>query len=79
MIKKFLIRSRLADLLLHFAYDRVYATNEQRVAGSGTLNLVYYVAAELGLEEGDISGTWDVSHQLQIIWHKVLKNNQTLD
>jgi hypothetical protein len=57
-------------LLVHFAYDGVYATKEQRVAGGGSLNLVKFVAVELGLEEGDITGTWDVAHQLQIIWHK---------
>ena len=34
-----------------------------------------FVADELGLEEGDITGTWDVAHQLQIIWHRSLKKN----
>ena len=53
----------------------VYATNEQRVSGGGSLNLVNFVAEELGLEPGDISGTWDVSHQLQLIWQHVLKDN----
>lgn len=48
---------------------------EERVAGGGSLNLTKFVALELGLEEGDISGTWDVAHQLQIIWNRALKKN----
>ena len=68
-------RIRLRDILVHFAYDGVYATTEQRVGGGGSLNLTKFVALELGVEEGDITGTWDVAHQLQLIWHKALKKN----
>ena len=68
-------KTRLANLLRHFAYDGVYATDEERVGGGGSLNLIYYVALELDLDEGDVTGTWDVAHQLQIIWHRSLKQN----
>ena len=68
-------RIRLADILLHFAYDGVYARTEERVGGGGSLNLTKFVALELGLEDGDLTGTWDVGHQLQIIWNKALKRN----
>ena len=61
----------MAVILVHFAYDGVYATTEERVAGGGSLNLVKFVAEDLGLEEGDLTGTWDVSHQLQIIWNRL--------
>jgi hypothetical protein len=66
-------RTRLANTVRHFAYDGVYATFEQRVDGGGSLNLVNYIAEELDLDVGDITGTWDVSHQMQIIWHRTLK------
>ena len=49
-------KTRLAVILLHFAYDGVYATTQQRVDGGGSLNLIHHVTSELGLEEGDISG-----------------------
>ena len=56
----------MAVILVTFAYDGVYATTEERVTGGGSLNLVKFVAEDLGLEEGDLRGTWDVSYQLQI-------------
>ena len=68
-------RIRLGEILLHFAYDGVYARTEERVGGGGSLNLTKYVALELGLEDGDLTGTWDAGHQLQIIWSKGLKAN----
>ena len=70
-----LTKTRLAGLLRHFCYDGVYATDEQRVAGGGSLNLTKFVAIELGLEVGDITGTWDVAHQLQLVWNRVIKKN----
>ena len=42
-------RARLAIILLHFAYDGVYATKEERVGGGGSLNLVKFVAAKRSL------------------------------
>ena len=38
--------------------------------GGGCLNLIKYVAEELGLEEGDITGTWDHAHVMQLVWHR---------
>ena len=70
-------KTRLAVILLHFAYDGVYATTQQRVDGGGSLNLIHHVASELGLEEGDISGAWDTAHEIQLVWHKTL--HQTPD
>ena len=71
-------RTRLAKILRHMAYDGVYATKEQRTAGGGSLSLIIFVARELGLEDGDITGTWDVSHLLQIIWNDVLKEDKSV-
>ena len=59
-------RAKSAKLLRHLAYDGVYATTEQRTGGGGSLNLINWVARELGVEEGSITGTWDHSHLLQV-------------
>ena len=54
------------------SYDGVYATPEQRVGGGGCggcggcLDLPGAMAAELGLADGSISGTWDFAHNLQV-------------
>jgi hypothetical protein len=48
------------------SYDGVYATTEQRVAGGGCLSLTTMVAEELGLEEGSLTGTWDLAHNQQV-------------
>ena len=61
------------------SYDGVYASPEQRVAGGGCLDLSEAVAAELGLEEGSLSGTWDFGHNLQIIWHISIKKHPTVE
>ena len=60
-------RTQLANVLRHFAYDGVYASPEERVAGGGCLSLVENVTEELGLVRGDISGVWDTGHNLQVI------------
>ena len=62
-------RTRLAVILRHLAYDGVYATKEQRTAGGGYLSLILHVARVLGVAEGSITGTWDVSHLLQVTTH----------
>jgi hypothetical protein len=54
------------------SYDGVYASQEQRVTGGGSLDLPASVAAELGLEEDSLTGTWDYSHSLQIVWKNAL-------
>ena len=43
----------------------MYASPEQRVAGGGCLDLTRMVEEELGLEEGAITGTWEIAHNLQ--------------
>ena len=59
-------RTQLADKLRHFCYDGVYASPEERVSGGGCLSLVDTVTEALGLSKGDISGVWDMSHNLQV-------------
>ena len=54
------------------SHDGVYASKEQRVAGGGCLDLPAAAAAELGLEEGSLTGTWDHAHNLQIVWKTAL-------
>ena len=61
------------------SYDGVYATSEQRVGGGGSLDLPKVVAEELGIEEGSLTGTWDYSHSLQIIWNNGLKKHTTVE
>jgi hypothetical protein len=67
-----LTRTQLATVLVHFAYDGVYASPDERVDGGGSLDLVARVAEELGLEPGSITGKWDFAHNLQIVWKKAL-------
>ena len=37
------------------------------------------MAEELGLEEGSLTGTWDYSHSLQIIWNNGLEKQTTVE
>ena len=62
-----LSRTRLGGVLVHFAYDGVFASAEERVDGGGCLELVAMVEDELGLERGSLTGTWDHAHQLQVM------------
>ena len=48
-------RSKLSTILVHFVYDGVYATKEERVYGGGSLELKHHVAESLGLDIGDIT------------------------
>ena len=58
------------------SYNGVYASPEQRVAGGGCLDLTRMVEEELGLEEGAITGTWDIAHNLQIVWKNGLSEHE---
>ena len=49
-------RTRLASMLVHFVYDGVYATKDERVSGGGCLELKAKVAEQLGLDNGHITG-----------------------
>ena len=60
-------------------YDGVYASKEQRVAGGGSLDLPAALAAELGLEEDTITGTWDYSHNLQLVWQRALAKHPVVE
>ena len=57
----------------------MYASPEQRVAGGGCLDLVGWMEAELGLEEGSLSGTWDYAHSLQIVWNNAIKQHEEVE
>ena len=35
--------------------------------------------AELGLEEGSLSGTWDYAHSLQIVWNNAIKQHAEVE
>ena len=61
------------------SYDCVYASPEQRVAGGGCLDLTRMVEEELGLEEGAITGTWDIAHNLQIVWKNGLSEHEAVE
>ena len=70
-------KAALAAKCHHFAYDGVYATEEERLTGSG-LKLIDYFAVELGLKEGDITGNWDMAHMLQLAYGDVIKSKKDL-
>ena len=65
-------REDLARKCHHFAYDGVYATEEERLFGGG-LKLVHHFATSLGLEAGDVTGNWDMSHLMQLAYGDLLK------
>ena len=62
-----------------FSYDGVYASEVERVDGGGSLELVAMVEDELGVEHGSLSGTWDFTHQLQIIWKNTLREHPIME
>ena len=53
----------------------VYADKEERIKGGGCLELRKFVEKELGLDPDSITGDWDFSHKLQLIWGDTLKKN----
>ena len=66
-----LTRSWLANILVHFSYDGVYAIKEQRTSIGGSLDFPNYVSLALILPKNTLIGTWDYSHNLQIIWNNI--------
>ena len=66
-------RTKLANVLKHFSYDGVYANQDERVAGGGCLDMCNNVCSELGLDDGDITGMWDIGHNLQVLKVPYLK------
>ena len=73
-----LTRTQLASKLVHFCYDGVYATEEQRVRGGGSLSLIRHVAEQLDMDDGDISGVWDASHNMQLVFSDVMKDKPVI-
>ena len=61
------------------SFDGVYASKQQRLGGGGCLELVAAMDAELGLEEGSLTGTWDYAHILQIIWKNSLAKHPKVE
>jgi hypothetical protein len=50
----------------------VYATEQERLTGGG-LKLVDHFARELGLQPGDVTGNWDMSHLMQLAYGDLIK------
>ena len=70
-----LTKNQLSMKLVHFCYDGVYASDEQRIRGGGSLSLIKHVAEQLGLNDYDITGDWDASHNMQLVFSDVMKAN----
>ena len=71
-------KSRLSLILRHMPYDGVYATTAQRTGGGGSLNLIRWMEMFLGVEDGSITETWDVSHLMQIVFRCGLLENVSI-
>ena len=56
---------------LHGVYDGVFASSEERDGGGG-LSLCKHLEELLGCPEGTITGNYDMSHNLQIVYHKAI-------
>ena len=54
-----LSRTQLANVLVHFSYDGVYASKEQRTDGGGSLDLPNHVSEAHGLPRNTLTETWD--------------------
>ncbi|CAL4140007.1 unnamed protein product, partial [Meganyctiphanes norvegica] len=70
-----LSKTHLANKLLHFVYDGVYCSKAQRVRGGGSLSLSNNVSLQLGLSEYDITGEWDASHNMQLVFSDTMNEN----
>ena len=71
--------TRFSQMIKHFSYDGVFADKEERVSGGGCLQLRKNMEELLGKDEGDLMGDWEPAHKLEIIFHKVLVNNQKVE
>lgn len=61
-----------ARKLRHVAYDGVYADQEERVKGGGSLSLRKHLALELGVDDEEITGKWDQAHLMQLCFKDVM-------
>ena len=70
-------RVEIRQKLRHVTYDGVYALTEERVHGGGSLNLTLHLESQLQLNRGDISGTWDSGHKMQLAHGDVLLKDKS--
>ena len=70
-----LTRNEVANKFVHSYYDGVYASKDERVRGGGCLSLMKHFANWCRQEEENFSGSWDLGHQLQIVYGKVIKEH----
>ena len=49
------------------------------MAGGGSLDLPHHVSEVLGLLRDTLMGTWDYSHNLQIIWNNALMQHKVVE
>ena len=64
--------------LVHVSFDAVYADQDQRIRGGGSLSLAATVSQKLGLEEKAITGNIDGAHNLQSTWGDVIKDSPSI-
>ena len=63
-----LTHDEIRDIIHHFVYDGVYAVQDERVAGGGSLSLIRHFAAWCFGGEGSVTGNWDMGHKLQLVY-----------
>ena len=66
-----LTKDEVSQKFRHGTYDGVYASNEERVAGVGSLNLMKHFANWCGT-------TKDRAHRLQLVYGDIFKENPKL-
>ena len=70
-----LSKEEVASKYIHMVYDGVYATNEERVKGGGSLDLKRHFAEWCNQDQENISSSWDLGHIMQLIYSDTLKKN----
>ena len=73
-----LTKDEVLQKFRHGTYDGVYASNEERVAGGGSLSLMKHFANWCGNPKEFFTGHWDVAHRLQLVYGDVFKENPEL-
>lgn len=68
-------RHELGVKLVHATFDGVFAEKSQRVRGGGSLSLVSNLVDLLNLPPGSITGDWDPSHLMQLIFSDTMKDH----
>ena len=70
-----LTKQDVGRIFRHGAYDGVYASNKERVAGGGSLSLMEHFARWCDKEISSVTGHWDIGHRLQLVYDDVLKKS----